>query len=495
MKRSRWRYLLTALAVVLPVSASAHVFVQPYALPVPLWMYLYACAATLLISFALVAYFAGGTVAAPALTVRPVDWTGRRRQAAWRWSLRLAKGGALASLLVTVVAGLIGTTDPAANISMTLFWVAFLLGLTYLTAIVGDIYSAINPWRTLVEAVEAAGIDLSRPRVRFPRALGYWPAVAFYVALVWIELFVLPKPSVLGAALVVYTASVFLGAFLFGSEIWFQRGELFTVFFRAVGTMAPVEYTDAQGETTTPRVRLRRPLLAALQEPPAHFSFVLFVLFMLSSTTYDAIHETYFWVNLYWQHLVPWLYLPWGGSEAVPQDVLIRGYVAYQRLGLVLSPFLYFIAYLLVLAAAKVMTGTRVPLRTMTHAFAMTLVPIALVYHMTHYYMILASGLPSLWPLATDPFGWGWHLLGTMPVRVEAPFSMGVIWHTQVALMLAGHVAAVYLAHLVALRVFPSHRQGILSQLPMLLLMVAYTCLGLWVLSLPLAVPQVLPLG
>jgi hypothetical protein len=61
--------------------------------------------------------------------------------------------------------------------------------------------------------------------------------------------------------------------------------------------------------------------------------------------------------------------------------------------------------------------------------------------------------------------------------------------------MLAGHVAAVYMAHVMALRVFPSQRQVIISQIPMLVLMVAYTCLGLWVLSLPLGTPQVLPLG
>jgi hypothetical protein len=61
--------------------------------------------------------------------------------------------------------------------------------------------------------------------------------------------------------------------------------------------------------------------------------------------------------------------------------------------------------------------------------------------------------------------------------------------------MLAGHVAGVYLAHVMALRIFPSQRLGIVSQIPMLMLMVVYTCVGLWVLSLPLATPQVLPIG
>ena len=59
--------------------------------------------------------------------------------------------------------------------------------------------------------------------------------------------------------------------------------------------------------------------------------------------------------------------------------------------------------------------------------------------------------------------------------------------------LLVGHIAGVYLAHVAALRVFTSRQLGIVSQLPMLFLMVGYTCLGLWILSLPLGVPQLVP--
>jgi hypothetical protein len=64
-----------------------------------------------------------------------------------------------------------------------------------------------------------------------------------------------------------------------------------------------------------------------------------------------------------------------------------------------------------------------------------------------------------------------------------------VVWHTQVWLILFGHIVSVYLAHLEALRVFPTRRQATLSQLPMLLLMVGFTTIGLWILSQPLGGP------
>ena len=102
--------------------------------------------------------------------------------------------------------------------------------------------------------------------------------------------------------------------------------------------------------------------------------------------------------------------------------------------------------------------------------------------------MLLLEGarLPSVF---TDPFGFGWNLFGVEPNK-PSYIEMGVVWHTQVALILAGHMISVYLAHAVALRIFATRKQAIMSQIPMLLLMVAYTAIGLFVLSLPLGMRQ-----
>jgi hypothetical protein len=49
-----------------------------------------------------------------------------------------------------------------------------------------------------------------------------------------------------------------------------------------------------------------------------------------------------------------------------------------------------------------------------------------------------------------------------------------------------GHVIAVYLAHVLALRGFEKRRSALLSQYPMLALMVFYTFAGLWILAQPI---------
>jgi hypothetical protein len=49
-----------------------------------------------------------------------------------------------------------------------------------------------------------------------------------------------------------------------------------------------------------------------------------------------------------------------------------------------------------------------------------------------------------------------------------------------------GHVAAVSLAHIIALRSCEDPRLAIRSQIPMLVLMVAYTMMSLWIIAQPI---------
>jgi hypothetical protein len=57
------------------------------------------------------------------------------------------------------------------------------------------------------------------------------------------------------------------------------------------------------------------------------------------------------------------------------------------------------------------------------------------------------------------------------------------IWYVQVGALVTGHVAGLVLAHDRALELYGSAREATRSQVLMLVLMVAFTCLGLWLLS------------
>ena len=87
----------------------------------------------------------------------------------------------------------------------------------------------------------------------------------------------------------------------------------------------------------------------------------------------------------------------------------------------------------------------------------------------------------------SDPFSAGWNLFGTRLYMVDiSVINARTVWYTSVVAIVVGHIIAVWLAHVMALRTFGDNRAALRSQIPMLLLMVAYTMLSLWILAQPI---------
>jgi hypothetical protein len=483
-----FRWLLAAVWLTInltPAPVSAHAFGTQYILPIPLWMYVYGCAATLIVTFMVLGIFARGPTlfrfdrGTQKARGRPI------RGSLIRAVLWLLRAGAAGLLLLTVIAGLIGSDEPDRNIGMTLFWAFFLLGFAYLTLFLGDLYALINPWKLTIQGLQLAGFDLSKKRIKYPQHLGYWPAFVFYVALVWVELFIGQSPITLSILLLTYTAITLAGSWLFSRATWFQQADIFSVFFRMIGMLAPVEYISNCDESSW-QVRLRLPFSGLIAEKPQHLSLVLFVLFMLSSTSYDGIHDTELWISIFWRNLMVILQPLWGNDLGKAQRILMNWFNAYQQAGLLVFPFIYLGIYLLALLWAKLVTRSVISLRVMTLDFCYSLIPIAFAYNFTHYYPFLLTQVRNVSSYIDDPFGLGWRLLKLRKSFNRPALEMDYIWHTQVAVILIGHVASVVLAHNVATRIFSTRREIIIAQLPLLLLMVIYTMVGLWILSLSL---------
>lgn len=465
------------VGLLLPTVGGAHSFSTPYVLPIPFWIYLYGCIATLIVTFGVLGLLASHPIAPGAVPAQP------RESPAWpngspggspegpmvSWALRLLRIGAVFCLLLTILAGFVGSQDAGENIGMTLFWVIFLLGFAYLCLFLGDLYALLNPWQTLAAWIEKAGLDLSRARVRYPERLGAWPAVLFYMALIWIELFAQQTPLLLSKLLLAYSAITFSGVVLFGRSVWFALADPFSRYFAMFGKLTPFAFRGS-------------PLVL---DRPAQAGAVLFVLFMLSSTAYDAIYDSQLWTALFWTNAMTYLQPLWGSDLAKAQSLLMSSFLWYRKLGLLVFPFIYLGFYLLALFLAKALAGSAVTTRALARCFCYSLIPIAVAYHFSHYYTFLLSRFEVLPWLISDPLGRGWNLL-SLDGPEGGPMQIGVIWHTQVIVILLGHVFGVVVSHQVARRVFTSRRAVLASQLPLLALMVAYTMVGLWILTLPL---------
>jgi hypothetical protein len=115
---------------------------------------------------------------------------------------------------------------------------------------------------------------------------------------------------------------------------------------------------------------------------------------------------------------------------------------------------------------------------------AHSLAPILAAYVVAHYFSLLAYNGQDLARLASDPLGHGSDLFGTAASAIDyGVVSATAIWYVQVGALVLGHVAGLVLAHDRALALYGSNRAATRSQIVMLVMMVCFTCLGLWLLS------------
>jgi hypothetical protein len=458
--------------------AAAHGFGQRYDLPLPLSLYLYGTASVVVATFALVGLFlrhpaSAGDYRRFDLLAHPVG-----KVLAYPVFVLLLKLVALALFVVTVAAGFAGDQNPYRNIAPTMVWIIVWVGLAHVSAFVGDLWSLINPWRTIYEGAEVfyrritAGRAL-RPRLHYPDALGVWPAVVLLLAFAWIEL-VYPAPAVpatIACLAVGYSVLTWLGMALFGRDIWLRHGEVFSVVFRTFARFAP---TNAQAGQ--PGEFILRPFGAGLLENGrASSSMTAFVLLLLSTVLFDGLLSTPEWSSVE------------NAMAAVLRDPGEPGLIAIRTAGLAAFWLLFLGAYLLVSAIMSAAAGgSRSPLE-IAQRFAFSLIPIAIGYHLAHYLVFLLIQGQYIIPLISDPFGYGWNLFGTAGYRVDiAVVGARFAWYAAVTAIVVGHVAAVYVAHAKATQMFAPRRVVLRSQVPLTALMVVYTFVSLSILAEPI---------
>ena len=136
-------------------------------------------------------------------------------------------------------------------------------------------------------------------------------------------------------------------------------------------------------------------------------SMMAFVLLILSTVLFDGLLGT----------------PEWGSVEvSVAGTMPILGDAAFmvvRTAGLVGFWLLFFGAYVAVSALMSAVTRAHLSPLEMGRNFALTLVPIAIGYHLAHYLTFLLIQGQYILPLISDPFGSGWNLFGTTGYRVD----------------------------------------------------------------------------
>lgn len=494
---------LLAASVLGASPALAHGFEGRYDLPVPLWLYLYGSAAAVLLSFVVVGLFVGKDHAPQRYPRFDLLRVGAfRRVLASRpllFGLRLIS---VALFLVVIASGLFGDQAPGNNFAPTFVWIVWWVGFSLLVAFVGNLWPLVSPWKVLFEWADGLsrrlrgghGLQLGEP---YPKSWSLWPALALFFAFVWVELVFEGSDTPLNVALftLLYSALTWTGMALFGKEAWLRSGEAFAVFFGVLARFAPTEarVTDPElcrsceacggeddgcvncygcFERAGPGARelnLRPPAVGLSRAEGVTPAGLAFVVFMLAGVTYDGLSATPLWEDI--------------KRLAAP----VVGELAVGTLGLVAVPLLFLAAYAGFVKLSQLLAGEGARFGELAAAYAYSLVPIALAYQIAHYYTVLIFNGQIAIVQISDPLGRGWNLFGTAGYQVNnAVLGAAFVWYSQVALIVAGHVIAVYLAHVISLRQVKGSRGALRSQFPMLALMVLYTVLSLWIISQPI---------
>lgn len=463
---SAGRTLLAGAGALAPVPAAAHAIGERYDLPLPVHLYILGGALVVALSFAVVARVVRSPVDGRRRCVALVMWARTPRPlvvAAW-----LTRALGLAAFALAIVAGLAGEQHPARNIAPTLVWIVWWIGLAVVAAFAADVWPWLNPWRTL--AMFAARIVPRRPARAYPRRWAEWPAVAGLFLLVWFEL-VYPAPShprTLAVAALVYSLAMFAGMAAFGRETWLKRGDAFTAFFALLGRFAPLALR---------RHGLAMRLWGAGLAAPVRLSpaMVAFILLMLAAVLFDGFLGTGLWRALE------------RGVRALLPPGADRDNILAATLGLVGLWLAFLGAYRITARAMARIAASHASGRELACRFALTLIPIGVGYNLAHNLSYLLVQGQAIASLLSDPFGRGWNLIGTAHWQVEiGVVDAGAVWTIALVAIVGGHLVAVYLAHIVALRLFARRRAALRALIPLTVLMVVYTGVSLTVIAEPL---------
>jgi hypothetical protein len=452
------------------VTLIAHGLVSRSDLPIPEWLFGWAAAMVLVVSF----------VALAVLWPEPRLEEGRWRPLP-RGIGRLIAGrpvqvlcGAIGVFLLGVVvySGLEGTQSSTANFAPTFVYVVFWLGFVPASVLLGDVFHAFNPWRAIGRAVawvarRIARDDLPAP-LAYPERLGNWPAAAGILAFAALELVASDgdKPETLAIATLAYSAATFVGMALYGIEPWIRRGEAFSVYFNLFSRLAPFETRDGE-------VGVRR-FLSGLPSLKPMAGTVPLLAVMIGSVTFDGGSE-----GAPWTSIAPDMASFFGDLGLSPRNALELTFL----IGLVGTVALIYGIYMLGIAGAR-SVGGGFSMERLSRAFVHTLAPIALAYVAAHYLTLLVFQSQAIVFLSSDPLGDGSDLFGTAGRSVDySVIGANATWYWQVGFVVAGHVAALVLAHDRALALYDDAKLAVRSQYWMLAVMVGFTSLALWLLS------------
>ena len=497
----------------------------------PPWLYYASIAGVLLVSFGLFDILSRREVPAPharpqrldLLAFAPVRWLVRSRPA--RFALQAV---AVGLFVLVIAAGLFGSQNPATNIAPLLTWTVWWGLLPVLILFAGKAWCYVCPWDAVAGWAEklslwrkaSEGLSLA---LRWPRAVrNISIATILFVGLTWVELGfgVTMKPRVTAYLALGMVGLAVVSALLFDRKSFCRYGCLVGRVSGLYAQFAGVEVRAkdaARCSSCSTKECVRGSATAygcptylypgklssntyciqcmectqacphdniALNLRPFASDLVVegnprsdeayLALLMLSITGFHGFTMTPLWER---------------GVEAIRTGSGVGRIAAFSvaMTALLAAPIaLYALITALSFGLGRSRSSRPLGYHDYFVRYAYALLPIALSYHIAHNLEHLLMEGPKIVAMISDPFGWGWNLLGTAAWNVPPLISLDQLWLAQVLLVLAGHVYSLWVAQKTSIRLFGGARAALWSQIPMLAAMVLFSVFSLWLLKQPM---------
>jgi hypothetical protein len=423
-----------AAAALWPAPALAHTLNQKYESQLPLAVYLIGAGLAVALSF--------GFVLLRDLRFDPPQ-AGRVRTIRGPLAVALRVIGLVAWLWI-LAQGIAGGSS-SADVGILFIWIYTWVGIALVSALLGPIWFWMDPFSTIHDigawVLARAGIR-DWEAAEYPAWLGKWPAILGFVFVVWLEIVLKGgQGRTLLIAFLGYSALTLAMMVQFGRDTWRANGELFSVWFRLLGRLAPFALVDEEGGLR------RRPFASGLLEPGWQVADVVLIALGTGSILFDGLSQTTPWFEVF-------------GAPLAPVATL-------QLFG-----------FLGVIVAAAVLVTRFVGLP----GAGAGLLPIAVGYLLAHYLTYLFISGQLIVVAISDPLQQGSDLFGTAFYQPDPYFLQpGLVWTLQLAAVVGGHMIGAWAGHLASAR--EAGRDVRLRQVPLAAVMVFLTTLTLWSLG------------
>lgn len=426
-------------------------------------------------------------------------------------------------LILVFATGLFG--NPRGNISTILTWTWWWILLIFIIAGVGKGFCVICPWEgfsslftslSLKSRVKKIGFELKWPE--FARNL--YPAIILFILLTWIELgYGVTKSPVLTASLgLIMTTMAIVSAMVFEKRGFCRYACLVGRISGIYAMFSPVEIRSESYDVC--RTCTTKDCVKGREETGATGCSLGLFPGYLQENTYctlcteciracphdnlninvrplgtDLLKKTKYRWDEASLAIILLALTSFHGLTMTPQwlrmNNLIRANTGLGQLMLfsILMVVCIVIPLLIFWIGAGVsskLAQNKISQAKIFKAFAYSLIPVALFYHLAHNGMHFFMEAQNILPFISDPFGYGWDLFGTASKEYLPLLSLTAIWWIQVVLIVIGHVYGVVIADRMAKKIFTEGKTAMRCLIPLVVTMILYSGFSIWLIAQPM---------